>query len=592
MQKNVHKKINQKLIKEIFMGTCGFIDELSKLRKSSKDSVDNTETFSEFKKYMHVTREIENDLKEILRYINQNGNKSLVLLCGSAGDGKSHLLSYLKNNDDEKLLSGYTIYNDGTESISPTKTAIDTLNELLIDYSDENLLRNSSQRKNTILAINLGVLNNFIESEYGINYNALKNYILDRGILTSRTINEVISPNAYFQSINFSDYHMFNLSENGIDAVFVEKLLDKVFNEEKSNPFFKKYKDVCISCTYSHYCPVKHNYEFMIKKECQKYVANLLTECMIKDKMILTARELQNFMYDIVVPLNFNPIITMDATNVSKRISTYLSSITPSLLFDQKDTSHLANVVEKYDPVKIRTEKMDEAAIEFYVANDIEKELINEFFNLPYLYFIKDDQIIKRIAKDKIYRTKLFSIIKRCDFDCNNYDNDVYKNFLLDLYRYNSNNVVKLNNLYDAIEHAVKQWCGTDEDDNLCIETNKSGYELFEEVDFEVCDIECSGNPVDEDLNKFANDIEIKYKDSKNEAITLVIDYDLYKLIMKLNKGYVHTSEDRNSHADFLTFIKKIKNSGNADKKIIVTAPDGTKVTFKKTNYGYSYKNK
>lgn len=52
------------------MGNCEFVKEFSKLRKSSKDSVDNSQNFDEFKKYMHVTRQIEEDLKDILRYVN------------------------------------------------------------------------------------------------------------------------------------------------------------------------------------------------------------------------------------------------------------------------------------------------------------------------------------------------------------------------------------------------------------------------------------------------------------------------------------------------------------------------------------------
>lgn len=48
------------------MGNCKFSDELNRLRKSSSDSIDNTETFDDFKKYMHVTRTAEEDLKEIL----------------------------------------------------------------------------------------------------------------------------------------------------------------------------------------------------------------------------------------------------------------------------------------------------------------------------------------------------------------------------------------------------------------------------------------------------------------------------------------------------------------------------------------------
>lgn len=106
------------------------------LRKSSSDSIDGIGTFDDFKKYMR-SRSAEKDLIEILHKIEDSGRKSLVMLCGSAGDGKSHLLSYLKN--DLKLLDNYVVYNDATESSAPSKTAIETLNEALQGFSDENL---------------------------------------------------------------------------------------------------------------------------------------------------------------------------------------------------------------------------------------------------------------------------------------------------------------------------------------------------------------------------------------------------------------------------------------------------------------------
>lgn len=86
------------------MSECKFIDNLNRLRKSSSDSIDNVDSFDSFKEYMHVVRNAEEDLKVILREVNASSNKTLILLCGSAGDGKSHLLSYLKNSDSEKLL--------------------------------------------------------------------------------------------------------------------------------------------------------------------------------------------------------------------------------------------------------------------------------------------------------------------------------------------------------------------------------------------------------------------------------------------------------------------------------------------------------
>lgn len=72
------------------MGVCALVNELNRLRKSSGDSIDSDKSFDSFKNYMHIRRNVEDDLKTILRDTNKSGRKTLVLLCGSAGDGKSH----------------------------------------------------------------------------------------------------------------------------------------------------------------------------------------------------------------------------------------------------------------------------------------------------------------------------------------------------------------------------------------------------------------------------------------------------------------------------------------------------------------------
>ena len=151
---------------------CNFVKQLARLRKLSSDSVDSPESFSELNRYMHVTRVVENELKDLLRKVKEKNKKTLILLCGSAGDGKSHLLSFLKNEDPEGLLDGIEVYNDATESTAPHLTAIDTLADRLQEFNDQNLGNQST--KKLILAINLGVLNNFIESEKGANFSELK----------------------------------------------------------------------------------------------------------------------------------------------------------------------------------------------------------------------------------------------------------------------------------------------------------------------------------------------------------------------------------------------------------------------------------
>ena len=137
------------------------LNELSKLSASSKEVVESLEEMDCFKRYMHVDRTIQHQLCEMIERSSEADGSQLILLCGSVGDGKSHLLSYLKSQNKE-LLDEFEFHNDATESTDPKLDEIETLQQVLEDFSDENI--NKSTKK-LILAINLGVLNNFIESE-------------------------------------------------------------------------------------------------------------------------------------------------------------------------------------------------------------------------------------------------------------------------------------------------------------------------------------------------------------------------------------------------------------------------------------------
>ncbi len=238
---------------------CDFIAQLSKLQKSSAESVENTASFNPFKKYLHVERQVEKELRSLLQRINREQKKCLVLLCGSAGDGKSHLISYLKNADAEGLLADYEPYNDATESSAPTLTAIDTLAVKLSPFNDEQL--EVDDGKKMIVAINLGTLNNFIDSEKGKNFSKLRKYVVSNRIFSGYEQSAGYHAGSVFQHVSFSDYQVFSLSENGIETSFLKSLFAKVFQQDSCNPFYTAFQK-CNDCTLCTRCPVRHNYEF------------------------------------------------------------------------------------------------------------------------------------------------------------------------------------------------------------------------------------------------------------------------------------------------------------------------------------------
>lgn len=569
------------------MGNCELVNQLNRLRKSSGDSIDAISRFDDFKKYMHVSRRVEQDLIDILNKVNSGEKKTLVLLCGSAGDGKSHLLSFLKN--EEKLLDNYIVYNDATESSSPSKTAIDTLAEALQDFTDENV---DLPGKNFILAINLGVLSNFIESKYGNSFKKLHEYVITSNILTNQLNVKKYDANSPFQHVSFSDYHMYTLTEKGAVSDYLEQILEKVFSMHVNNPFYCVYEKYCRSCPISERCPVKHNFEFLMEEKIQKFIAYTLVEVVVKDKEILTTREIFNYIYDIVVPQKFNPTkIAQASTNMDLFLKEYIKGITPVLIYEYNDMSALLNHVKQYDPLLNRSEEADETAIFYYVSSDIENEIVKVMTGISYGKVFCQKSSIDRINDDKVLKAQLYNIIVRINAMLHERnDTNVFSSFLKNLYYYNAGKIKKFGELYNLVEEAIFQWCGGEARDNICYSDLRNGVALYERIEFEPHLKNIPEDKKVEELQRFLPFITIEYE-NKESIISLDIDYSLYELIYKLASGYIQTADDRNNHADFISFIRKMIKTGSADKELTLITEDNRRAIIEKTKFGvYKFK--
>ena len=572
------------------MSGCNFISKLNKLRKSSSDSIDNVDSFDGFKEYMHVVRDAEKDLKAVLRQVNVGTKKTLVLLCGSAGDGKSHLLSYLKNSDTEKLLDNYIIHNDATESNAPEKTAIDTLCEVLSGFKDNNL---DSPGKNIILAINLGVLSNFIESQYGEDFKSLKQYVFNANILSSKVNERGYDPNSYFQHISFSDYHMFLLEKDGINPEYINALFEKIVSQNESNPFYASYKEDCSSCPLSSKCPIKKNYEFFMDEKVRRYIAMLLVNVIVREKEILTTRELLNYVFDILVAQDFDfARFQKSSVNVSKFLKEYLGCIMPTIMFDCDDVTSIMNKTHKYDPLLDRDEAADDLAIEYYVADDVSNTIKKLLVDSPYVDIFNDKSIIEIINTDRALKSKLFNVLVRTKaITMGMVSGDSFQKYVRDLFSYNAGKISKLSNLYSDVEDAVTNWCGNESEGNICIDDQHKEFALYENIKFEAFLDNMPHETSEDRLNRFLPYIIVEFQDASGQSIRLDVDYSLYELIGKLKKGYVQTAEDRNNHADFISFITKILKTGSADKYMTAISEKGQKAVLEKTKFGiYKFK--
>ena len=112
--------------------------------------------------------------------------------------------------------------------------------------------------------------------------------------------------------------------------------------------------------------------------------------------------------------------------------------------------------------------------------------------------------------------------------------------------------------LYNKVQKAVIQWCGSESDTNVCLDDSIMGFSVYEDLDFKEY-LNNMPEKVDEgQLQRFMPNIIVEFVNKHtSEIIRLTIDYSLYELISKLNEGYIQTADDRNNHADFIIFVEK-----------------------------------
>lgn len=552
------------------------IKELSMLKESSKEAIEGLGEFTSFKKYMHIERDVQKELESIIINANKINEAQLILVCGSVGDGKSHIISYFKNKFPD-IMNNFTLHNDATESLDPDKTSMDTLNIVLDNFSDEKL-ENSNQKM--ILAINLGTLNNFIDSNYGDRFSLLKNYVSEKKILETGIEENSFDVGSRFQFINFSDYHIFTLKDEKIKSNYIISLIKKLTEPNEFNIFYKSYINSCVKCSLSSSCPIKANFELLSNESLQQSIVDLLVQCIIKNKIIITTRALINFMYDLIVPrLNIDINSPMYKNNIANLNNIqYMQSLMPNIIFCHKELSFIFESLSTLDPLNVRNQKVDDFILEFNNSNSV-MSYFKDYIDYPkgYIDKIIDIDIIE--TQDRGLRKELLKLFIRSYYLCGKEEifslNDVtYENYIEGLYFYNKGDKRKLIKLYEDVKNGITKWNGETGKDriNIFIGKNQTKYKVSEEIDLKADTSNLPISEEDDELIKFVTTLELGYKSEKS-ALTYKIDIDfsLYKLLVQVNNGYRPNKKDKNTFINFVEFINKLEESGSQREMLIFT---------------------
>ena len=547
---------------------CLLVEELKRLKKSSQDAVDNETSFNDFKKYMHVHRQVEDGLIDAIQCAKKSSRKSLVLVCGNVGDGKSHLISYLKHHENN-YLDGFIIHNDATESLSRNRNEREELARVLSDFSDSNI--DSAVGTKIIIAINLGVLSNFLSSEEGKCFTKLAEYVEKNKILVDTEISfSNNKEDEIFFNVNFGDYHIYRLNEGKIDSPYISEFIDKIFSDNIGNTFYDAYRS-CHICDVCDCCPVKSNYEMMSSQTVKTGITNIILETVIKDKIILSTRELLDFFYDIIVHPEYNKTKYKNHYKKNK-LKSFIEYSLPSIMYKHNEVSTLLAHIKQYDFISLRSELFDNIITKFNITDE-PVEIFEQYLeNNSCLKFILSNAFeIHESDKEELSQF----LARMCKVTSKNGQIETidreFNEFVSYLYYARKGDVKCLKQLYTTVMKCVSFWNGGN-GENLNLNTNHEDYVISTSLDYQP-DASCFNNVYNETIfERFPTYINLTFmskKDSSQKA-SVSIDYDLYNILKKVENGYRPSVKDSNSFAGFVSFIKKLSDFGNQNEEITV----------------------
>jgi len=569
------------------------VDELSKLKESSKEAVESLHEFSKFKEYMHIERDVQGELHDILNKASEIETNQLILVCGSVGDGKSHLISYFQDKH-RAITDRFTLHNDATESREPNKTAMDTLNELLDDFSDEKIGTTTTK---IIIAINLGTLNNFVDSQYGSRFTKLKQYVIDKKILVKGIEPNPFDSKSHIQFIDFSDYNLYSLDNGVAKSDYVKTFFKKVTDISPSNPFYQSFKTNCRICKNQRKCPIEVNYKLLSQENVQDAIIDLLVQCVVKYKLIVSTRALLNFIYDLLVPRNIDVNSPMFKEAIYKQTpDAFIASLMPNTIFGHKELSFIFNSLNRLDPLNLRTKGLDDFVLG-YTNSLLPLGYFKNYIDAPEGMFTKLESVDFSIPAGKKTQKKLLQLFIRSYalsgkgelFDLTD---KVYADYMTHLYQWNRGQLGKLKPLYREIIQGVQKWNGVADKNqvNIFIGKNQTDYKISEELDLKEDFSNLPHETKETKLVKFMPELEIKLSNKAAQtSFPIEVDFPLYELLNKVNRGYRPNKKDKNYFIQFVEFLNHVVSLGSQDIELFFTEKNQSKNKQYRLEYEENY---
>lgn len=518
-----------------------FTDAISILSKSSSYAVSTENDLDikliEIKEDLYVEMPIEHKFYSVLEQLSEDSNK-VIFLCGSSGDGKSELLI----RAEKRFLKPYLKFHfDATHSFAPHDSAVDTLNNLFKEFETNN--------DSLVIGINVGMLGNYAEEAESEEI---------RKKLRAYLKNEENIEN--FEFINFEDYPKFKITQDGYEAEFVNKLLVKI-----TNPNSILYKKYILQKNRENNSDQENqqlaNYQLLCDHDIQKVIVELLFKIRLFKNQFITARNFLDLIYELICGKGY--------------------------LFDnlfQQTDNELIEKLKEFDPILLRTKAIDRFIISF------ELNTMNNRFE-DFKKHLLEPWSIQNLDSPMSY-IRLFYILKFSNIG-NGYHLEFKEDFVeelllnyLEIYRHHqyydaSASKPVLKNFYSKdLVHAIRNYINKkapylQEDQYLISEYGNN--QIISTLKISPNFTEIEEHSLHHPCVKFKAFLKIK----DHENIMIMIDINLFELLVKLKLGYRPSKNDRGVVVILNSIVNKLLILANKSNQITVkTDEQNFRLTF------------
>jgi DNA phosphorothioation-dependent restriction protein DptF len=540
------------------------LTRLQSLSHGSQEAVQSGSSLSELDHYMHVERPIEQSVCEKMDAINSMGG-GLLLLVGSAGDGKSHIISSLKSKPEYK---DFKYRNDATEtwSTSGDVSAVQALKYSLRNFNDSSI---DSTNDKLLVAINLGVLLDFIEdNEVKTKFTGIVK-IAEALKSTISTDFSNLELNQHIKVVSLAHQQCFELLSNideqyPVNSKFLSALLDKVTLKSDNNPFYNDYLNDSESKDIID--PVRFNYELLLLKPIRKTIVKMVIEAVVRFNLIITPRDFLDFIYQILVYPRWK--------EYSER-SDFFSATLPSLLFSSSENK-IQKALSELDPIKYSSVEHDKDLSELSSSGMyIDSYLKEDIFGTGQLTQIKN--IANNFYANSECRIDvsifLFRLKHLLEYHS---EKDAYKSFIKNLQGYYINDSDTFSSLDENISKILPRYYGSyfSEVDHVPLNIQGKKFKLFSHLSLPPAEFHASfdvNHP-----NLFNLFIDMKWNVSGKD-INLKLDYPLYEHLYELRAGKLSNNHEGDKNLNFSLFIRQLSELSNADKEVVIIDENSSK---------------